>query len=325
MMTLPRSILGPYERDDRDRSFRQISRREMCLLFWGRVPLRYWGELFAFLVIGLQYAMAGILPWLGSAPYVVSLAVSVFLIALYVVMLDRRRYLYRRFRHGPLAAMLVAYRRCGACAYDLRGVNPDAEGFIACPECGAAWHTSRVTRADQDAREDRLMKSMIRSSRTPRRESLDHRAMPLPSPFRWPPRWLTDTATPKRVRSALNAAARKQKRLYRWIAIPMFSLGMITGSFFLTWLYDDRVYIPHLPLLIIAFLVLVVVYTIFGRLWVRSAMRYLASDRFNACNHCGQALPDTPPEFDGCRVCAICGAAWKAGTHLSLVVEPATA
>lgn len=32
--------------------------------------------------------------------------------------------------------------RCKACLYDLKGVEPDPDGFSVCPECSAAWRLS---------------------------------------------------------------------------------------------------------------------------------------------------------------------------------------
>lgn len=34
---------------------------------------------------------------------------------------------------------LVRIGRCGVCAYDVRGLAPEADGCVVCPECGAAW------------------------------------------------------------------------------------------------------------------------------------------------------------------------------------------
>ena len=45
-------------------------------------------------------------------------------------------------------AVLVALRergRCARCAYDLSGLEPDDDGLITCPECGARWRVIRTS------------------------------------------------------------------------------------------------------------------------------------------------------------------------------------
>ena len=37
------------------------------------------------------------------------------------------------------ANALLGVRRCAACAYELRGVEPESDGCTVCPECGAGW------------------------------------------------------------------------------------------------------------------------------------------------------------------------------------------
>ncbi len=45
-----------------------------------------------------------------------------------------------RVRHAALVSHeLLRTRHCGACAYDLRGVLPTADGRTICPECGGHW------------------------------------------------------------------------------------------------------------------------------------------------------------------------------------------
>ncbi len=39
------------------------------------------------------------------------------------------------------AKRLVAIRICGACGYSLENLEPAADGFLQCPECGAAWNS----------------------------------------------------------------------------------------------------------------------------------------------------------------------------------------
>jgi hypothetical protein len=53
---------------------------------------------------------------------------------------------YRRNAARKLAVTAVAEGVCGACAYSLEGISPEADGCLPCPECGAAWRAARVVR-----------------------------------------------------------------------------------------------------------------------------------------------------------------------------------
>lgn len=39
-----------------------------------------------------------------------------------------------------LGDVLFEQGLCPVCAYDLRGLSPGPDGFVACAECGAKWH-----------------------------------------------------------------------------------------------------------------------------------------------------------------------------------------
>jgi hypothetical protein len=47
--------------------------------------------------------------------------------------------LLRRQRAPLVAAAYVARGLCGSCGYDLNHLQPDPDGTVTCPECGAAW------------------------------------------------------------------------------------------------------------------------------------------------------------------------------------------
>ncbi len=95
----------------------------------------------------LAYAVAGVfaqtLLTMGLAPYAVMLAtvLACVVFAVVAVPLNRRA---RHRRHGPrIIAEFLAEAYCPACGYDLAGTAPGADGFTACPECGAAWNMPR--------------------------------------------------------------------------------------------------------------------------------------------------------------------------------------
>ncbi len=47
---------------------------------------------------------------------------------------------------------LTWYGRCGQCTFSLRGLPPESDGCVVCPECGAAWRRDQIAPANvQDA------------------------------------------------------------------------------------------------------------------------------------------------------------------------------
>lgn len=45
-----------------------------------------------------------------------------------------------QIRHAIIVSQeLLQTRRCGSCAYDLRGIPPTEDGRTICPECGGHW------------------------------------------------------------------------------------------------------------------------------------------------------------------------------------------
>lgn len=44
-----------------------------------------------------------------------------------------------RRRRVRMAAQLAWFSECLVCAYPLGGLEPEPDGCVACPECGAAW------------------------------------------------------------------------------------------------------------------------------------------------------------------------------------------
>jgi hypothetical protein len=44
-----------------------------------------------------------------------------------------------------LAEVMVQIGRCGVCAYELKGLEPESDGCVVCPECGAAWRDPAST------------------------------------------------------------------------------------------------------------------------------------------------------------------------------------
>lgn len=332
MTTRARSSIHSYFKpgdeptlDDRGRPFTMAPNELITPLLWKRTPISVWcwNRFPILILIAVAFMLyfsdfPTSITWDLLYPFLSVLVFSIFWRAS-----NRNSPL---LRHSTLTALLVAYRRCGGCAYDLHDVSPDAEGFIACPECGASWHHSRCTRADRDFREDPRLKALVVDPyKYSRRGMVDHRALPLNQEVRWPLHWHSNVDVSEQVLRGLNAIFVEQGRRYRTRALPLAALLWIiaTAGFYI---FLSEGTIGALIVVAIVFTIIVgVLYYAFWRVWMDHFMITAGSDRLGTCNHCGQALPDTPPEFDGCRVCAKCGAAWKVGTHASPVVEPATA
>jgi hypothetical protein len=55
----------------------------------------------------------------------------------------------RRARSKRATTVMLQFRRCPHCGYDLRGLREDpADGATVCPECGCAWRLAAETPVD---------------------------------------------------------------------------------------------------------------------------------------------------------------------------------
>jgi len=50
----------------------------------------------------------------------------------------------RAARYKRLFEIYLSMGRCGSCGYELADLPTSADGFVACPECNAAWLAQRV-------------------------------------------------------------------------------------------------------------------------------------------------------------------------------------
>ncbi|GJM20043.1 MAG: hypothetical protein DHS20C14_22560 [Phycisphaeraceae bacterium] len=57
-------------------------------------------------------------------------------------MVLRRR--IARGRWTTISRLHLESGRCPACTYALRGLPADADGYLTCPECSAAWRSDRL-------------------------------------------------------------------------------------------------------------------------------------------------------------------------------------
>ncbi|GJM20042.1 MAG: hypothetical protein DHS20C14_22550 [Phycisphaeraceae bacterium] len=53
-------------------------------------------------------------------------------------------------RFARISEIYLSSGRCAGCGYDLRGLDPEPEGCVVCPECRAAWRSSRLGGDERD-------------------------------------------------------------------------------------------------------------------------------------------------------------------------------
>lgn len=223
-----------------------------------------------------------------------------------------------RIRRG-IGATLTAHGFCAQCGYSLRGLERQADGAVICPECGAAWAASRVTRPHWDGPQPPL------TTKPP----VVLRMLLLNPPIvndargvlvRRTDSWLIGIGKSRRqtigteqVRS-LRHAVRSEGRWIRW------SLAMLLGvaTFWVLSLFtrignlEDSEWTVaaagiaalSLALGLGAFSVLT------GELGITPRRFASATTERGLCAACLGEL--RPPDPDGRRVCIACGATWQA-------------
>ena len=50
----------------------------------------------------------------------------------------------RRYRFHRTASIYLQRGCCPSCGYTLKGLNPEADSCVLCPECNAAWKKDRL-------------------------------------------------------------------------------------------------------------------------------------------------------------------------------------
>lgn len=56
----------------------------------------------------------------------------------------------RQRRWSQVSALFLREGLCAGCGYNLRGCDHKDDGFVVCPECGAAWKQSRLSNKPEE-------------------------------------------------------------------------------------------------------------------------------------------------------------------------------
>lgn len=78
--------------------------------------------------------------------FVNGLGVLVLIVLVIAGVIGVDRSISRKLMQRGLGATIVAHGFCARCGYSLQGLDTEPDGAAVCPECGAAWRLSRVTR-----------------------------------------------------------------------------------------------------------------------------------------------------------------------------------
>jgi hypothetical protein len=225
---------------------------------------------------------------------------------------------------GRAADVLLADGICPGCSYNLAGL-PDAGGLVGCPECGAAWKTTRIARRHDFADHPAPSQSATLRQWWTRAKAIELLGptsieddagadRPVVSPrLMWPIRF---AAGERRERlQAARAAMLRHGRIQRWLPAILYS---IFGSLALVVAFQSPI-----PPVIGYMLAMMLCYTIF--LWL-IALRGASGIKpehirgamlgCRLCPSCACDLAiDEPTEPADLCTCPECGAAWRLAPH----------
>lgn len=231
-------------------------------------------------------------------------------------------------------ARLVRAGRCGGCGFSLREIGHDADGYVACPECGAAWHQDRWRNAPQDSIIDARTLLETPAKAAPQRWEVDDRGLPLATSMLWEPKWysaafdgfIRDMIAPERWAAASRfhadgsaALVRQRIRYALWFAAGVCALASLLAI-----IGFDKVSTDAYTMSIVSSIV-----GLATAMWIAQTKvdaRGLAL-KHGLCPAYGEALDlDQPRQFDGCIQCAKCASAWRVpeGSSETRVQEPRT-
>jgi len=231
-----------------------------------------------------------------------------------------------------VVAYLTSQGMCPACAYDLAGVQAGADARVTCPECAALWDGSRLTGAERfwlhKVDDERRVvfrpwadqwKQMFRpSSRLWHADDRGRDAKLLTASLR-------DGLTLSRSGSHAERAREGWRRARASGRVKRFFASSVVVAF----LWG----VALIPLLvgppaggagfgfILAMMVLLPLFTAIGVWMCRGtafADPYVVRARMveqRICPVCLADLAGQQVEEDGCCVCGVCGAAWRANVE----------
>ncbi|MBL4808842.1 MAG: hypothetical protein JKY43_02135 [Phycisphaerales bacterium] len=198
---------------------------------------------------------------------------------------------------------------CGACGFSIEEFEPEEDGCVRCPECGAAWNHAywenflRVERAG-------LLKDLKKRCR--KRSCLfDGRGQ------------MMQVLTLQSEESRVEEIRKRPTRLALWdgFLLLLILLILIAGiavsiglamSFHQTLGGNIALAVAVLFLVLIAFMAVIVTQ---DGIWKRRLQRFVR-DRIDdrMCPSCEEPLENEPHPVDGALVCGGCGLAWDPAT-----------
>ena len=210
-----------------------------------------------------------------------------------------------------IAATAVAEGFCGGCGYVLQDSEPDTEGMVRCPECGASWRAARITRPFWQ-----MTPAAELGFGDPKLTGHDHRECFVrlmdPRMKYMPPEH--KAALGAEFMSELRRRIRKEGRFARWMMCALFGALALA----VLWSMIDRLFRRGEPLSDMGGSVLALM--IFAPTAVAILFSYEGVPRQHAtavllgaglCGCCGKSLTTVPPDADGCRACPHCRASWR--------------
>lgn len=249
-------------------------------------------------------------PWSGYGPWTIGAILGYGVVGVIVASRIRR---LRASSQSPLASLLAAHRRCGACGYRLHEIEPAADGCCVCPECGGAWHRDRFVLADRDADNDGTLTGLLaHGHRFPSPVREDDRGMPMARPWRWPAHWYQNDRFATGISAELRPIDRAVRAKLQRFGLPIALAAWLGAATLITRAKDDIERVDVIVILVVTFLITSVLYFAIVRRWLpERSMRAQVRAR-GICLSCGAQLPTNPPAtFDSCVVCSSCKRAWR--------------
>jgi len=223
----------------------------------------------------------------------------------------------RKWAAPSLAQLLIEEGLCPSCGYNFFGLSADAEGFLQCPECGAAWRAERVRRVEAFAPSTRMVDAntvvgLAGGSRVMSDDRGSRRPVVHPR-LRKEIAAATVDADRARLRAA-RAEIGRGGRLVRWLTAAVVASP---GVAFVYLLLSLRVTAPVSMIVTSSisacFFVCLAVGVLYGNfLYTPGAVRRGMLGQ-GLCPSCAASVEGCEAEADGCAVCPGCLAAWRTG------------
>lgn len=231
------------------------------------------------------------------------------------------------FRNRVASASMARAGTCGTCGFGLTDLGVEADGCVACPECGSAWHQDRwrTRHPNAVALALRAVESSFSGARAT--QAVDDRGALLTTPMDARAAWLADLLRlPTRTLSSLDALLvrnlwrAKERVLQRFAAHGFPAAALVTAtSWFVIGDPETRLFgtifigVAAFAMVILAMLAVAPNYI---------DVRQLAITHLR-CPYCGVPLDlNQRRQFDGCIQCATCTAAWILESQTTAAIAP---